>query len=254
MSGLLKHDILKHGKTEEEKLMLAKAYDAYTFSEKRDMACFTGFLSPADIALADMAFKGADASFYGGFEEAERCVFGFGVTDKSEFPLCIIKSEGDFSGVSHRDFLGSLMGLGITRENIGDIVKKDDGCYIFVLRQMAEYISDNFTSVKNSNVKNEICECLDVTVEKEFEMIKKSVASLRADAVVAAVFNLSRGDAAEAVKRGLVTLNYKILESLDKKISGGDTLSLKGKGKAMIIRAEDYSKKGRLFLEIKKYK
>ncbi|MDO5479338.1 MAG: YlmH/Sll1252 family protein, partial [Clostridia bacterium] len=249
-----KQDVIAHGRTEEEKLMLAKAFDAYTFSGKRNMPYFTGFLSPADRALAEIAFKTADMSFYGGFPEAERSVLGFAAEGEDGFPVCIIKSEGDFSSLSHRDFLGSLMALGITRDNIGDIVKKDECCYIFVLRKMADYIKENFIQVKRSNVKNEILECGAVTVEKEFEVIKKSVASLRADAVIAASFNLSRSDAAEAVKRGLVTVNYRIMESTDKKLSEGDTLSLRGKGKAVLKRLGDFSKKGRLFIEIKKYK
>ncbi len=254
MSGIVKQDVLIHGKNEEEKLMLARAYDAYMFSEKRQMACFTGFLTPADIALAMMAFKGEAASFYGGFDDAERCVLGFGAEDNGEFPICVIKSLGNFEDVSHRDFLGGLMSLGITRENIGDIVRTNDCCYIFVLRKMADYIAENFISVKKSKIVNEICECFDVSVEKEFETVKKSVASLRADAVVAAMFNLSRDDSAEAIKRGIVSVNYRIFESSDKRLSEGDTISLRGKGKARIEHIGDLTKKGRLFIEIKKYK
>lgn len=254
MSGIIKQDVLIHGKTEEEKLMLAKAYDAYTFSLKRQMACFTGFLTPADIALATMAFKRSDASFYGGFDEAERCVLGFGAEGKSEYPICVIKAKGEFKDVSHRDFLGGLMSLGITRDNIGDIVKSDEYCYIFALSKMADYIAENFTSVKKSKITSEILECFEVHVEKEFETVKKSVASLRADAVVAAMFNLSRDDSAEAIKRGLVSVNYRIFEALDKRLSEGDTVSLKGKGKACIEHIGDLTKKGRLFIEIKKYK
>ena len=253
MSGILKQSVLSHGRSEEEKLMLAKAYDAYTFLEKRGMPYFTGFLSPADVALATLAFRGEKVSFYGGFSDAERCVMGFN-SENEDFPICVIKSEGDFSDATHRDFLGSLMGLGITRENIGVIVKKDDCAYIFALRKMADYIAENLLSVKKSYVKNEIFDCGSINVEKEFETVKKSVASLRADAVIAAMFNLSRSDATEAVKRGVVTVNYRILESCDKKLSEGDTISLRGKGKALLYKLGDLSKKGRLFIEIKKYK
>jgi len=109
-------------------------------------------------------------------------------------------------------------------------------------------------SVKKSRVTTEICECFEVLVEKEFETVKKSVASLRADAVVAAMFNLSRDDSASAIKRGLVSVNYRVFESLDKRLSEGDTVSLKGKGKAKIEHIGDFTKKGRMFIEIKKYK
>ena len=253
MSGNFKQDVIIHGKTEEEKLMLAKAYDAYVFSEKRGAPHFTAFLSPADRALCEIAFKGEFFSFYGGFQDAERTVLGFNA-EEDEFPICVIKVEGDFQGLSHRDFLGSIMGLGISRDNVGDIVKKDDCAYIFVLRKMADYISENLCSVGKANCNSAICECRDITVEKEFETVKKSVASPRADALIAAIFNLSRADASDVVKRGLVTVNYRILETIDKKLSEGDTVSLKGKGKAIISEFGDLSKKGRLFVKIKKYK
>lgn len=254
MSRILKQDVIIHGRTEEDKLMIAKAYDAYTFYEKRNMPYFTGFLTPSDRAILETAFKNAEKSFYGGYFESERCVMGFGTESEEEFPISVIKATGDFSDLSHRDFLGSLMSLGITRENIGDIVKTDEYAYIFVLDKMADYIADNLTSVKKSNIKNEIYECTDITVEREFDTVKKSVASLRADAVIAAAFNLSRSDAAEAVKRGLVTVNYRIMESVDKKLSEGDTVSLRGKGKVILEKLGDLSKKGRMFIEIKKYK
>ena len=254
MSCILKPDVLIHGKTEEEKLVLAKAYDAYSFSEKRKIPFFTNFLTPADRAILSVAFRGTDICFYGGFPDAERCLLGFGTEENSDFPICVIKSEGDFSGLTHRDFLGSIMGLGITRENVGDIVIKGNCCYIFALNKMAEYIKDNLISVGKINVKNEIQSVEEVVVEKEFEFTKKSVASLRTDAVIAAMFNLSRSDATEAIKRGIVTVNYRIPDSPDKKLSEGDTVSFKGKGKAVIEKLGDLSKKGRLFIEIKRYK
>ena len=253
MSGISKQDVLKHASNDEERLFLAKVYDNYCFYEKSGFTKYTSFLSPLEKTLAERAFKGKDIYFYGGYEGAERTVMGFSCDGFAE-AVSLIESKGDFSLLSHRDFLGSLMGLGITRENIGDIVKKDDVCYIYVLSKMADYISENLISVGKVYVDNKILATDEILMEREFEETKKSVASPRADAVVATVFNLSRTDSQEAIKRGLVTLNYRILDSQDKKINEGDVISLKGKGKAEISEFLDLSKKGRQFILIKKYK
>ncbi len=253
MSGISKQDVLKHGTNDEERLFLAKAFDAYTFHEKSGKVRYTGFLSPLERSLAERAFKGVPVSFYGGYIDAERTIMTFG-TENFDEAICLIECQGDFSLLSHRDFLGSLMGLGITRENIGDIIKKDDVCYIYVLSKMADYIRENLISVGRTFVKNKVLALGEILIEREFEVVKKSVASPRADAVVATVFNLSRTDSQEAIKRGLITLNYRILDSQNKKISGGDVLSFRGKGKAEISSFGDLSKKGRQFILIKKYK
>lgn len=250
-----KNRILGYASGEDEKILLAKAYDSYVFFEKTGREKFSGFMSPSDRALIESAFRKAlPLTFFGGYGEAERTIFSFGEVEHEAFPISVLLAEGNFRDISHRDFLGSLMSLGITRENVGDIVKKDDCCYIFVLNSMAEYIRENLSSVKWERLKNSLLPFGDVTVEKEFEIVKKSVASLRADAVIAAVFNLSRSDAAESIRRGGVNLNHRPLDSLDKKLSEGDTLSLRGRGKAELSALGDYSKKGRLFIEIKKYK
>ncbi len=252
MSGINKQDILKHASNDEERLFLAKTFDAYSFYEKSGRAKATHFLSPLERSLAKKAYKEITLSFYGGYDGAERTVLSFGEEDSEA--IALIECTGDFKSLTHRDFLGSLMGLGITRENLGDIIKKDEVAYIFALTKMADYIKENLISVGKSYVKNKVLSPMEIKIEREFEEIKKSVASPRADAVVGAVFNLSRTDSQEAVKRGLVTLNYRILDSQDKKINEGDILSFRGKGKAEIFKFLDLSKKGRQFILIKKYK
>ncbi len=253
MSFISREAVLKNGATEEEKLFLAKAYDNYCFYKKSGFSKCSSFLSPLEKSLAERAFKGENVYFYGGYHEAERTIMGFSEDNFSD-AVSLIESRGDFSNLTHRDFLGSLMGLGITRENIGDIIKKEEVSYIYVLSKMADYISENLTSVGRIFVANKILTPDEILIEREFEEIKKSVASPRADAVVATVFNISRSDSQEAIKRGLVTLNYRILDSQDKKIIEGDVLSLRGKGKAEISSFGDLSKKGRQFILIKKYK
>lgn len=255
MSCIDKQNILKHASSDEERLVLAKAYDAFFISEKTGRPRFSGFLSPADRDLVCRAFSKSQAvSFFGGYDEAERQIVGFSAEEESDFPILVICCTGDFSALTHRDFLGSLMGLGITRENVGDIVLEKDSAYIFVTDTLSEYIKDNLTQVGRIKVSCTLSDLSDVSVKREYDEMRKSVASLRSDAVIGAIFGLSRSDASEVISRGLTSVNYKIIQDTDKKINDGDIISVKGRGKSKIFVSGDTSKKGRYFIDIKKYK
>ena len=255
MSCIDKQNILRHASSDEERLVLAKAFAAFTLSEKIGQPRFSGFLSPKDRDLINIAFSKSGAlSFFGGYEDAERQIAGFFSETPSDFPISVILCAGCFSGLTHRDFLGSLMGLGITRENVGDIVIVKDSAYIFVLSALCEYIKDNLVKVGKVKVSCTLSDVFGISVKREFYELKRSVASLRADAVIGAVFGLSRSDAAATVSSGFASINYKIIEDPDKKINDGDIISVKGRGKAKICLSGGTSKKGRLIIDIKKYK
>lgn len=254
MGLLIKRNVLAHGANEEERLVLAKAYDAYVKAEKSSFPVFTHFLAPNECAAVRRAFSGCgEVSFFGGYEDSERVMAGFHA-ENEDFPVSAVELSGDFSDLSHRDVLGSLMSLGIDRAVTGDIVVSHDGAVIFSEERMAPYIKENLTSVAREKVKARVVSVSEVNVTRQFEESKKSVASERADAVVGAVFNLSRADAAEAIARSEVMLNYSVLSSKDKRISSGDVISARGRGKAIVTFSGDLSKKGRLFILIKKYK
>lgn len=253
MPRIDKQNFLAHARSEEERLMLSKLLDGMRISEKTGRAGFSGFLSPADLELAGRVFSDdAELTLFGGYADAERCVVGFNA-EEWEFPIAVLLCEGKFEGLTHRDFLGSLMSLGITREIVGDICIDGDRAYIFHLASMSDYIAESLTEVKRTRVKNTVCDVCDVNVERKYEDYRKSIASSRVDAVIGAAFNMSRTDAAETVERDLVSVNYRAVASKDKKICSGDVISVRGKGKVKVILSGDVSKKGRLFIDIKKY-
>lgn len=254
MGLLIKQNVLAHASSEEERLVLAKAYDAYVKAERSCSAAFTHFLTPSECAAVKRAFSGCGSlSLFGGCNDAERVIAGFGA-EREDFPISAVVLSGDFSSLSHRDVLGSLMALGIDRAAAGDIFVTEDCAVIFSEERMASYIAENLRSVAKEKVEAHIAGVNEVNVAREFDEVKKSVASERADAVVGAVFSLSRSDAAEAIARSEVMLNYSVLPSKDRRISSGDVISAKGRGKALVTFSGDMSKKGRLFILIKKYK
>ncbi|MBE6785041.1 MAG: hypothetical protein E7538_02240 [Ruminococcaceae bacterium] len=210
-----------------------------------------------------------DAFYYGGYEDAERktAVFVptfYGVNeDKIESflnenecnPVSLLLVKKDkFTSLTHRDYLGALMGLGLKREVIGDIVASDDGCSIFCLKSVAAFIAENLRRAGRGSLTVTVADKSKMSISTAAtETVFVSVASMRLDCLVAAVFRLSRPAAAEAIKQGLVYVNSAQLLKCDHNLKKGDKLVLRGKGKALIGETQGHSKKGRIHLNIKRY-
>lgn len=206
--------------------------------------------------------------FWGGFEGAERVIMlcipdylGADITPSEIFPLyadcpiCALRVIKDkFTTLSHRDYLGALMGLGLERNTIGDISLRDDGCDIIALPTAAKYINNNLTSVGRASVKTQIINIKDVIPPKiEVQNITFTVASPRLDAVLGDIFNLSRSSSCDAISQGLIYLNDLQVQKPDKKVNPNDKIVMRGKGKVVIGDEFIKTKKGRIRIEAKKY-
>ncbi len=258
---------------EEKDLLISRCLDAKKKSLDSFMITSTFFLSVDErstISCIEREYNSDIRTFYyGGFPEAERTVAVFvptvfGVEDIGEYfhenpddcPFCLIKVSKDrFSSLSHRDYLGSLMGLGIKRETVGDIIVREDCTFIFALKSISRYICENLTKVGRGTVNCEICPLTDfVYDEGETETVFASVASLRLDSVVSSAFNLSRTNSSLAVKSGLVYINSLQILKNDYPLKEGDKIVLRGKGKVILDEIIGESKKGRIHINIKKFK
>ena len=233
----------------------------------------SGFLSPEEqseiLKNERINNKYVDTFLYGGYDDAERktaifipAFYQADYTTLSDFLLendaepieLLLVKKDKFSTLSHRDYLGALMGLGIKREVIGDIILNKDGCYIVCLKSVAAYITENLKQAGRGQLK----------VEKtRFEALKKeeiktetvlvSVASLRLDCLVASAFKLSRANAAGVINQGIVYVNSVQIFKPDYLLAEGDKLVLRGKGKVVIEKIIRENKKGRLHLNLKRY-
>lgn len=235
----------------------------------------TTFLTPAQrleaesIARTEQLYPGC--FFYGGYPDAERtiCVFApdyveatdskalgqYLAQDPELCPLCVIRARKDaFSTLAHRDYLGALLGLGIRREMIGDLLVSYDGCDIIALKQIAKYILENFTSAGHASLT---CSIEEISALKITHALGKelfiSVKSPRIDAVLSACFGLSRTLAAQAVARGTVFVNSVPAAKPEKQLTTGDTLTLRGKGKCKIKSMDGTTKSGRIKIIVEKY-
>lgn len=213
---------------------------------------------------------GVKRIFYGGFDEAERslavylpdyidaadysALSDFFEASPDDCPVSILKIKKDkFSKeLTHRDYLGALMGLGINRDTTGDIIVSKDGCHIAVLKTMAEYIAENLTSAGRGTLNIEILAPWEITDLPKNEGTPDSftVSSPRLDSVIKNGFGISRDGACEAISKGLVFLNDIECAKPDKRICEGDKISLRHKGRIIISALPGKSKKGREIVNI----
>ena len=212
--------------------------------------------------------------FYGGYEDAERCMPVF-LPDYIEMPeggpvpeevtdfLRIVRVTAPKGGrvLTHRDYLGSLLALGLDREVTGDILvrpadeKSGGGADIIVETGVAEFIGMHYDKAGRTNFTVEILpvDKLDMGVQN-ITRKHDTVASLRLDNIVASAFALSRAKAAEAIRRGIVSVNSMETLKVDQEISLGDKIVLRGKGKVVLAEAGGKSRKDRIIVTFNLYK
>ena len=236
----------------------------------------SSFLSPRELHYARryLTRKGVCPYPFGGYADAERqklyllpdymepkesqdflcCLREFGF----DAELCALRVEGSgYRTLTHRDFLGSLLALGIERDVVGDILVDTDGhgATVFCESRMLAFLQTELLRVANDKVRIKPCALEDVCVpERQFERILDTVASERLDCVVAALCSLSREKARQTVTGGLVELNYENEERPDREVEAPAVLSIRGVGRYRVLRLEDRTKKGRLRLEAEKYR
>lgn len=253
-------DSLKDGALRTE---AAKFLDKLALCEKRREAVFTAFLTPVEQVnfeqLIWQAKAEVDYLFYGGSDEAEYKVLAvfpdFMELEVTEFPIrCLcINSSAKNADISHRDVLGSLMGLGFKRDRIGDIWIGEDQIQVLCEAEMASYIEYNLERIGRYRVSCEVksVEALVVPVV-EGEKYFKTVSSLRLDAVLSAGFNLSRGSAQKLIDTERVKVNHLVQSKSGFLLKEGDVISCRGKGRLVIESVDGVSKKDRIKITLSK--
>lgn len=262
--------------TSEDKLLLAKIEDKARQCSENSMITNSGFLDMHERSVAaEMRLQYADVKmiFYGVFDGAERTVAVFlpeyiTVENAEELgayfdenpddnPLAVISIEKDkFSPpLSHRDYLGALMGLGIRRELTGDITVSENGCKMAVLAKIAPFIIENMDKAGRGTLKAEIIPASQAREGTKSAGVPDSftVSSMRLDSVVKNAFRVSRGDAANAIESGMVFVNDVECVKPDKKVSAGDKVVFRRKGRIIVENCSSVSKKGRIIVEILRF-
>ena len=155
--------------------------------------------------------------------------------------------------LSHRDFLGAIMNLGIERTTIGDILLKDNIGYVYCQQGISDYITSSLDKIKHTNVRCRKIPLKDLQIEPNFIDISGTVSSVRLDSVIAAAFKTSRSQMIGYIEGGKVFVNGRETLSNSYNLKENDIVSVRGMGKFIYVGMNHQTKKGRYSITIKRY-
>lgn len=221
----------------------------------------TDFLDPRQQKIAEDILnlhKDLCCGFFGGIEASERAVCIIHEENyeliKEDIPITLLSISWSKNSrkLTHRDFLGSIMGCGIKREKIGDIILDEDKAYVACMSDISKYLLYNLNKVGSTTVS--ISEAkVALKKKEEVKIITSTVASLRLDCLISTGFGVSRAKAAEIIKSGKVKVNWEDAAGSSKEIKQGDVISLRGRGRIVLEEVSGTTKKDRIRIVIKKY-
>ncbi len=257
----------------EERIIEGRLLDAANCCYNRGIPVCTDFLDLNKQTIFDSmvsvgTHKGASGSklppvsFFaaGGYDLAERKVIVFLPYEDFSYddvPYDIIKispANPKFAEpLTHRDYLGAVIGLGVSRDKFGDVLVVEEGAYIFSIKSITSYITGNLCQVRHTTVKSEVIDSLDFDYTPRFREIQGTVASLRLDSVIALGFGSSRSHLISYIENGRVAVNGRIITSNAYNLKPEDIISVRGLGKIKFINSVTSTKKGRIVVIIYKY-
>lgn len=217
---------------------------------------YSEFLNPFEVQNAIAILNYNDDLKYtidGGYEESERrlvYIYPFYMEyEDIQVNLKFVQIEGNFKfkSISHKDYLGALLSLGIKREKIGDIIIHENFCQIIVSNDICNFIIMNLEKVARNNVKvKEISRENLVYNPPNYKEASFTVSSSRLDCIISGLYNISRQESAKLINSEKVQVNYEKITSCSKEIKSGYLISVRGKGRSQIINIGDLTKKGKI--------
>ncbi len=243
----------------DDKELLSRADDAVRLSQLRHKPVFLGFLNEREQYILNEYLSSFhyEASYFGGYDGSVRNIASFCdyETDEQDYPLepvCFKFRKSD--KLSHRDFLGSLMGLGIERASVGDIVINEGQAVCFVKSEISLYVTSQISKIGRVGVQIIPFDKSSFVFEQSKETLSVIISSMRLDAVAAALTGLSRGKTAELIASGKVAVNYIETKNTSHFLKENDILSIRKSGKFIIKEQSGLTKKGRLKVIIEHYR
>lgn len=253
--------------SKKEHFFVQHVQDLYNRTFYGGYPTFTEFLTTGELSSLlenKKLFSSVKLCFWGGHEDCDRKIAGFFPPDfvgdyKDEFPVCCIcvmpVHQKYTDNLSHRDYLGAILNLGISRSTIGDIRICEKKAYIFCLKELKEFILSNLCQVKHTTI---VCQEVDKPDEipaRQFEVFKHTVASVRLDNVVATMIHSSRTKANELITQGKVFVNSEEKTSNSYRCLNNSIFSIRGFGKYRLVFDEgDITKKGKQKITIYQYR
>ena len=256
-------NIEKIAQNSEDKMLLAKVWDKINAGMQRTIPANTSFLSPREQEMARYLFGAQEGlAFFGGYDDAERKMLTYlpeyleeeYLTGEDSPVVCLRATFYEGDTPTHRDFLGALMGSGISRESVGDICVGSGCCDFFVTAELAPYLLHNFTSAGRTKLRLAAIPISEASIpEPEVKEIRDTLASLRLDSVISSGFRIGRSLAAQHISAGKAAIDGLPCEKPDKAVAEGMKISVRGLGKIRLTAVNGQTKKGRISVVIHRY-
>lgn len=258
--------ILERYNLKEEKILISNVIDKAYKYEKENKLLYTNFLNLSETFMLSSILNELDVKYYVytlNEHITKKCIFfipdyiyDYSDTFFNQFINCIKITPNVKGKLLHKDYMGAIYSLGLKREMIGDIFVCDDVAYVFCINTVTDYIYDNLFKVANQEVKLEIISLEDKQIKNlKTNYVEKEyiVASMRVDAVLSVVYNLSRSEMKEKIVKGDLYINDKNIFYPNTILNYGDIISLRKCGKIKIGEQVRKTKSNNLVLNIFKY-
>ncbi|WP_042144980.1 RNA-binding protein [Paucisalibacillus sp. EB02] len=225
--------------------------------ERSFQAKLTDFLDPREQQIVEMLIGTADDElqcrlFGGGIHsERKRAIIApyYEVISDEDFNICLVQAtyHEKFISVAHRDVLGAFLSLGVKRKKLGDIFAGDGKVQIILDQDISSFVIMNLTGIKRATINFEEKPVSDlIELESIWSESEKIVSSLRLDTMLKEIYSISRKDAQDVVQKGLVKVNYRVVEDSKFILREGDLISLRGKGRSKLVGINGQTKKEKI--------
>jgi RNA-binding protein YlmH len=253
----MKDKIIKYF-TDEDRDEAVNLYEKYVLAKEKNITMFgKNFYTPNvwnwfENNLNSNYFK---VESNGLFENSERRMVSFNNINKSPFPIKLLKIQNTskFSALTHRDFLGAILSLGIERNKIGDLLVSENTCYLPIHEEIESFIICNLERISKVKCDVEIIDKVEFLPKFTFKEEIVLVSSLRIDGIVSKIINVSRSKAQGMIEQGQVLVNYVKIKEKSYELKSEERITIRGFGKFILGNSIGNTKSGKLKIVIKKY-
>lgn len=256
--GVIHIDIYQHFRKEEHDL-IDQLIDKCNRANDQYVPVLTAFLDPRGQYIMEVvagSFDDLNVTYYGGpYAERKRAIIApsyFEPTEEAfEIVLIDVNYPQKFVTLQHQHILGTIMSLGIEREQLGDIVVSDK-IQFTLTRQLESYIILELNRIKGATVKLNSIPIKDMIQSKEnWQTFDTTVSGLRLDVVLKDMIRKSRTIAKQLIDKKRVKVNHTVIDATDFQLDSGDLLSIQGFGRAMITDIGGKTKKDKIRISYK---
>ena len=243
--------MIKENQKKETKLLEHRFIELSRIAFEREIVTYSDFLNLNDQNILHTLPKNKLYSRY-------VLLGGYDITPKEiDYPFCAVKIEPKnkrFSeDLTHRDFLGSILNLGIDRSKTGDILVTEDSALLFINKDLVSVVTEDLTRVRHTVINSSVINLDMINYTPDFQQIKGTVSSVRLDSLLPLAFSSSRSKLSGLIEGAKVFVNGKLITSNGYQVKEGDLISVRGLGKFRFEEAGKITKKNRISVTIQKY-